>query len=1232
MSTDNKAPIVFVNNPISSMEEDVVGLGTSVNTIIEAIDNDANMIGVVADYGTGKSSVTELLSNKVTSKQRKYPTPIKINMWDCLQKQEKQTGEDEEIVDDMISNEISDLTKSFLFQLANGKSRKLASYINKRLSNNYSLLSFSLGSKWSWFFFILAIIAYAIGKVSSLDNIYVPTFITGIYKEIGKLLYDLSPVFIGVALIFAAIGLSFSSIAFSHWKMEKKSKNEVNDIFDAYEFVINKLRPKWNKIKSKLPYFIKKSGLKKTVTKKQIIVIEDLDRISDKSVIIGFLKELYRFQTSLENVKNEFTFIVSIKPEAMLKEVTGKKFEFDDKKIYSKIFDVTILLKPIHYDDYDSILIQLLKSNPDKKKALEDLIGCGEINDTLPPAFQWIKKGTNLTIRELKDRLNSAIAIYVSLLNKKHKGNPAAKFDACAAVSYLEHQYPKDYSELILAEESLSNLINESYKIQNENPSYSPDELEKAFTNIYKKEDNSFDYNSTFVNELCHAIDDGLFDKDFRMYFYTYPIYSHIKTTEEKYLCDVLQLQHHSIEQEVLDASVTSVYEKTDDNVVTETLKSLNQFPVAVLLNDKLLELAASMNSLAVFEAIDKYVFNANKNRVRGISILERVHRLDGNQEIINHINDSLPDEESTDKIYYSRLLLCESFKDDVVCFKELFMSGYLITEDEISVIANPNTYIQLIDSEILSPTSFEYVSESLVKQEVNNNEAFSNALSVFNKYIELVSSEQITPTLFSFMELNHYITPQFFDIITEEIETKSIDRDRIARFLNSLDIADISTKPILYTIDGLGLNQIININIVKELIANGYYFTPLLYCENNNCLEMIDFDENIESITEELQYVSESDISENCNNIAFYNIRQHIISQQLPEDYTPLFFGEFPLITKDEYLQISNYCNGIELINTGIITANNSDVLCDIINSKKYNKEEIVFLFSYLFDPDTNGECIEDENLIKSIIDNLDYSHSIDINLLNETERDELVEPIYDSLGLANSDTSLEFMRKTKCLIPMLEEVLQKDEDYRDEYIELLNELDQYTEKTITWITEELVPGHPLPISICNALYDREAYYDYIPAASLRSNELIVDERINFNEYIYVYQKVPEMFKLMSNNTWFLEHLRDSKQYSELTVDQLRPLYRIEQIEPLFRYVFENYDDSEKMHYLNFYTKFKTEEDSKAFQLMICKSDNLELIGDQNLYFKIRESLWESNPTHKGQFTKLWNQRWKEE
>lgn len=117
-----------------------------------------------------------------------------------------------------------------------------------------------------------------------------------------------------------------------------------------------------------------------------------MDRISDKSVIIGFLKELYRFQTSLEKNKEKFVFIISIKPEIKLKTGENHSFEFDDNKIYSKIFDVTISLKPLHYDDYDSVLIALLNSNEDKKQQLEDLIKCQPINNSLPESFYWIKK------------------------------------------------------------------------------------------------------------------------------------------------------------------------------------------------------------------------------------------------------------------------------------------------------------------------------------------------------------------------------------------------------------------------------------------------------------------------------------------------------------------------------------------------------------------------------------------------------------------------------------------------------------------------------------------------------------------------------------------------------------------------------------------------------------------------------------------------------------------------
>ena len=1221
MSNNKIKPIVFINNPISRVEEDVVGLETSVDTILEALNGNANMIGVIADYGTGKSSVTEILSNQLVSKPYNYPEPIKINMWDCLQKHDI-NSEEENGTEKQLSNEIGDLTKSFLFQLANGKDRKLASYINKRLSNNYGLLSFSLSSRYAWLFFVLAVFSYTIGQISSIKNIYVPSFIPDILKEIGKLIYDISPIFTGVAIILATIGISFSSIAFSHWKTEKRNTSEVNDIFDSYEYIIKRLRPKGNKRCHKSKQKAKDNNAENYYPKKQIIIVEDLDRIIDKSVIVGFLKELYRFQTSLENIKNEFAFIISIKPEVMLKENENKTFEFDDKNIYSKIFDVTVLLKPIHYDDYDSVLIQLLKSNPSKKKALEELIKCNEITDSLPKSFIWIKKGTNLTIRDLKDRLNSAIEIYVSLLNKKHKGNSSAKFEACAAVSYFEYQYPGDYSNLILDEESLSNLIDESYKIQNTNPTYNLDNLIESFKNTYGE-----NFNEKFIKELCQAINDGLFDKDFRMYFYTYPMYSHIKTTEEKYLCDVLQLQNHDIDEKRLDECVNTVYEYDDNNIVTETLKNSYQFSIAVLLNEKLLDLATSIDSKSVFDAIDKYVFDANKNKNRGLSIMQRVHKQKNNEKIINHIIDSLPYEENTEKIYYARKILCESFKEDIIIFKDLFTSGYLITSEEISLIENPNTYVQLIDVDILDANSYDYISEALVKEQLTNENAFDTAVKAFNRYIALLPSEQTSEELLCFMRINAFINSPYFDIIQKETYS-TLEESIVSEYINSLDNKKLSEdSTILYKIDCLGLYPTIDVRIIKLLIENDNYFTPLLYCAEYNCLNMIDFSENVEIIVSELQELINTE-----NFDAFNIIRKYIVNQNLYDDYSQIFFGEYPMISKDEFLNISNEHFGINYIDTESINEKNVIGICNTINAKTLNHIGVEYLFHYLFDPNTNEVCISDINLVSNVINNLDFSNDNYFNLLEERKRDEITNILFEQLGLSKISSAFEFMKKVKCLIPMLEEIVQTDKAYHNNYVSLINELNQFTDTTIEWLIEDAAPNFALPPNVCDALYKEKAYHQYISGASLYASELIIDETIDFDYYIDVYEDIAEMFTIMSNSTWFLEKLRDSEHFSRLNIEHFRPLYNVEQTEPLFKYVFTKYDNKEKMYYLNYYKKFKTEEDSKKFQLMICRPANLELIGDQGLYYKIRESLWESNPTHKGQFTRAWNQRWKTE
>lgn len=164
-------PIVFVNNPISNANEDVIGFESQVDTLMCAIDNNANMIGIIADYGTGKSSMTKLLEESI-KKNDNTNAPIKINMWDCLSKVATDSKE---------SESVSALTKSFLYQLASGHSTKFGRYINKILSKNYGNISFSSNNDKQFVRnFLIAGILFTIYKVLGISGTgimqYIPCF------------------------------------------------------------------------------------------------------------------------------------------------------------------------------------------------------------------------------------------------------------------------------------------------------------------------------------------------------------------------------------------------------------------------------------------------------------------------------------------------------------------------------------------------------------------------------------------------------------------------------------------------------------------------------------------------------------------------------------------------------------------------------------------------------------------------------------------------------------------------------------------------------------------------------------------------------------------------------------------------------------------------------------------------------------------------------------------------
>ena len=90
MTNDEKnyKSIIFMNKPIAESDVDVIGISSAVDAVENAIDNGAKMIGVIAEYGAGKSSLTEML-NRDSEKEQ-----IKINLWDSLDRSNEDKKDD----------------------------------------------------------------------------------------------------------------------------------------------------------------------------------------------------------------------------------------------------------------------------------------------------------------------------------------------------------------------------------------------------------------------------------------------------------------------------------------------------------------------------------------------------------------------------------------------------------------------------------------------------------------------------------------------------------------------------------------------------------------------------------------------------------------------------------------------------------------------------------------------------------------------------------------------------------------------------------------------------------------------------------------------------------------------------------------------------------------------------------------------------------------------------------
>lgn len=1210
-------PIIFINKPAASYSEDVVGFSSQVETVHNAIEHGANMIGVIADYGTGKSTISDILISDVLNKEHNYSV-IRINMWDSVSKSKNNDNDKDN------DNDISELTKSFLYQLANGNNdstcvSKLSRYVSKRMSKNFNTISFSTVSTKLWKSGVFAAIFYVAYLIFSQDNMI---FINDNTSNLIKFIKDINPIFLVLSLILLIYGIMDTSIAFSSWNKQGDSHLETNDVFELYDEIATNL-------------------VKNSFESKQIVFIEDLDRINDKVLITKFLKELYRFQNSVhESLKDKFVFIVAIKPEALLKTENEMSVDVQNnifEHLYSKVFDVTVNLRPIHFEDYESALLSMFEKNEKSKEKLEALIGETIKEDHLPESFSWILLGENLTLRDLKDRLNHAISIMVSLKNKNYKDTTTIDFTACTAVAYLESTFPKQFYNLVKSESNFEKFIRESYPIKNKIETNIKEQLVHNFKKIFYGEESKTTSleESEFINVLCRLVMDNVFDDDFRMYFYTYPDNSYIKTVDEKDICNLIKLPMIFDDVAGLDEKVNRIFTNRPNSIVIDTIKGLDPnkpYPLVLILNGKLFELAAEYNIEKALDLLCNYTIKSkteDKNIVSCLKMINTAQIKEKGNFIVRYTSNIL-DMFSSNKLTQEQFIALRkniiiAFEKNVVEFVTLFIkekvSVPIITEDEIGSINNIDITLMLVDKNLID-TSMDYILNKINERKLSS-ENIEHAIKIYDELIKKDKSNKLLGEyLLKFLYINQTTNIEYFDVILETVDKL----EPIYKYINELNAHELPDE-YLNGIDKKAFVKGLNEDILQKLKDNNLFISYLLIKAPANQIDNINYlnDTVINNI------LIASKVLYDNNSAAFITLRKCIIKNVQKNAYTKyqmLFEGEYPVITKEELNIFLNFSDAIICIDGSKLSIENCDFVWEYCNQDNRSSEECREIFEFLFNPKYDS-IIKEGNVAKKIFYALDFG-KIKFSSMEENHKELAISYVSVLLELNNPSEALNCMKHLRTLIPTLEKTLQASQLIND-YIIFLNTLGQYTNTSIEWL-ENINLNVSLCPAITDQLYSRKKYINYVIGKSLYDQNLIYDKSLlDIEQYVDMYINKQCMVNIMSTDQEFIQDIANMGLYKQLTdVRLIKPLFYIPQTVDMMEFIWPMLSGEGYKEYLMSIPKISTLNDSKAIKNFLCIEENMDKLGSYQLRDKIYQLLWDDHKTHKREFNSTWNKRWK--
>lgn len=644
--------VYLIDNPCSE-EEDSIGFGVYVNNLINILTNTpAKMIGLISNYGSGKSTVINMVENR-SEMNKKGIFFAKVNLWNLPSNKEVS---DE---DDLTIN----IHKSFLNQilrktnLSDIKKKSLEKQINK----NYGFLDLCIEDTnfTKLLSFLFALLIFIIITKVDLFSMNVP--------RIALLILEFA-----FASALAQI-LIKSKIYFS---FNKESKNtRTIDEFETTDCFF------------KIMEACKQSGIKKV-----IICIEDIDRFTNGEGTIRFLEQIYKFYSESVDILNiDIKFIVAIKPASKLETIDSKQND-QIKNLYEKIFDYIINLQPVAIQNYDVLIQELLFGKYKKLQQMNILLP----TDPEASFYHYLYKGKKNTIRDIKHRYNYAISLYENLLkNKQDAENVEINIETCFFVAYLEDEFTDSFYNLITDSESFEKMvINRLTKGKLLLCEKCPEFCEVNKECPYFKEEK-------FIDEIEFGFANKLIDMNYSMYFYKLPKSKKIKNVFDTAVSNII------LTDNVKECETAAEYiEKANVGEIIQSLSFVvnnNSVPNVIFKNEKLFDITYDNFKYQLEKYVLSIKLKEQENKV--VNILDQLVKFNTEktlyilEKLLNNIVDNLKQfYENQEVLQFRKRIIHILNKYQKLCGKIFIPELPKISYGEMFIVSDLNIILEYIN------------------------------------------------------------------------------------------------------------------------------------------------------------------------------------------------------------------------------------------------------------------------------------------------------------------------------------------------------------------------------------------------------------------------------------------------------------------------------------------------------------------------------------------------------